>query len=220
MEAALRIFKDTREYLTPVLQASVFLHKGMLTPEEFLVAGDQLVRTCPSWRWEAGDPSKLRAYLPPNKQYLTTSGVPCYQRVSSLNSTELVEDVEKGDDNAGKEDNFVDLGAEASISDEWANVKDYAKHDSSTQPTNSSSSASAEVEEEYLDMEEEGLALDEASTQQTNVVRARRYDVSITYDNYYRTPRIWLYGYAENGAPLRTEAVFEVSNIAIKPHIL
>jgi hypothetical protein len=31
---AVRFFKNAREYLTPVLQESAFLEKGMLTPEE------------------------------------------------------------------------------------------------------------------------------------------------------------------------------------------
>lgn len=31
---AVRFFKNAREYLTPVLQESAFIEKGMLTPEE------------------------------------------------------------------------------------------------------------------------------------------------------------------------------------------
>ena len=33
-------------------------------------------------------------------------------------------------------------------------------------------------------------------------VKTRRYDIYITYDSYYSTPRVWLYGYNENGQPL------------------
>lgn len=40
-------------------------------------------------------------------------------------------------------------------------------------------------------------------------MRSRRYDVSITYDKYYQTPRIWLFGYDENGSPLTPYAVYE-----------
>lgn len=39
MEEAFRLFKSTREYLTPVLTESAFLERGMLTPEEFVRAG-------------------------------------------------------------------------------------------------------------------------------------------------------------------------------------
>lgn len=30
-----------------------------------------------------------------------------------------------------------------------------------------------------------------------NIVKSRSYDLYITYDAYYRTPRFWLYGYDE-----------------------
>ena len=46
MEEAFRLFKSTREYFTPVLTQSAFYDKGMLTPDEFVRAGDHLVRTC------------------------------------------------------------------------------------------------------------------------------------------------------------------------------
>ena len=31
-------------------QDSLFLEKGILTPEEFIIAGDHLVRTCGTWQ--------------------------------------------------------------------------------------------------------------------------------------------------------------------------
>lgn len=40
-------------------------------------------------------------------------------------------------------------------------------------------------------------------------MRARRYDVSISYDKYYQTPRIWLFGYDEDGNPLTPEQTFD-----------
>ncbi|EWC88733.1 hypothetical protein PFNF54_02472 [Plasmodium falciparum NF54] len=40
-------------------------------------------------------------------------------------------------------------------------------------------------------------------------MKIRTYDVSITYDKYYQTPRIWLFGYNENGDPLKSEEIFE-----------
>ncbi|SCQ16045.1 autophagy-related protein 3, putative [Plasmodium ovale] len=47
------------------------------------------------------------------------------------------------------------------------------------------------------------------NAQNENVMNIRTYDVSITYDKYYETPRIWLFGYDENGNPLRSEEIFE-----------
>lgn len=64
------------------------------------------------------------------------------------------------------------------------------------------------------DMEEEGLEgdVDDAAAAPTatsgpsaateegknaNLLSVRTYDVMITYDKHYQTPRIWLYGYDE-----------------------
>eukprot|EP00669_Euglena_mutabilis_P001260 TRINITY_DN1157_c0_g1_i1.p2 TRINITY_DN1157_c0_g1~~TRINITY_DN1157_c0_g1_i1.p2 ORF type:complete len:163 (-),score=78.73 TRINITY_DN1157_c0_g1_i1:133-621(-) len=41
------------------------------------------------------------------------------------------------------------------------------------------------------------------------LVRSRTYDLTITYDKYYQTPRVWLFGYNEDGAPLTKEQIFE-----------
>lgn len=206
MEGALRLFKSTREYLTPVLTESSFLDRGLLTPEEFVRAGDQLVRSSPSWRWEAGDKAKIKSYLPAGKQFLSTSGVPSYQRVASLGDTELVEDVERVEKEekeleASKGDSFVDVDS-ASISDEWANIKDVHPIAVGQQPAASKGAS-------YLDMEEDSLALDASTSPKGDVVTARRYDVTMTYDNYYRTPRIWMAGFDENGSVLSPEAIFE-----------
>ena len=40
------------------------------------------------------------------------------------------------------------------------------------------------------------------------VHKVRSYDLSITYDFYYQTPRLWLLGYSENGQLLKEEEVF------------
>lgn len=40
-------------------------------------------------------------------------------------------------------------------------------------------------------------------------VSARRYDLTITYDKYYQTPRLWLLGFSEDGKPLQPKEVYE-----------
>ena len=45
------LFNEVREYLAPVLRDSKFKESGVLTPEEFIAAGDQLVFRCPTWSW-------------------------------------------------------------------------------------------------------------------------------------------------------------------------
>lgn len=40
-------------------------------------------------------------------------------------------------------------------------------------------------------------------------IPTRTYDLNITYDNYYRTPRLWLSGYDENNKPLTIEQMYD-----------
>jgi ubiquitin-like-conjugating enzyme ATG3 len=40
-------------------------------------------------------------------------------------------------------------------------------------------------------------------------VRTRTYDLYITYDKYWRCPRLWLFGYTALGAPLPIQAIME-----------
>jgi hypothetical protein len=61
-------FRRAREWATPTLSVSAFLERGVLTPEEFVKAGDELVYKCPTWHWESGDPNKRKKYLPKDKQ--------------------------------------------------------------------------------------------------------------------------------------------------------
>jgi ubiquitin-like-conjugating enzyme ATG3 len=205
MDEAFRLFKSTREFLTPTLKESTFLQTGMLTPEEFVRAGDHLVRTSPSWKWESGDKAYIKTYLPENKQYLVTCGVPSYRRVSTLNSSSMIQETVTVEDINGEDWCHTHFDtAKAAAEDDDIEVIDKETLESvvKTLPTPVPTS-------EYLDMEDESLALDDA-TISTTTVKVRRYDVSITYDNYYRTPRVWLAGYDESGSPLDPVAIFEV----------
>ncbi len=44
------LFMDMAKPFIPVLKETQFLLKGVLTPEEFIIAGDQLTYKCPTWR--------------------------------------------------------------------------------------------------------------------------------------------------------------------------
>ena len=37
-----------------------------------MAAGDHMVHHCPTWQWAKGDESKIKPYLPPDKQFLIT----------------------------------------------------------------------------------------------------------------------------------------------------
>jgi ubiquitin-like-conjugating enzyme ATG3 len=266
-----RMFRNTREYLTPVLQESEFAQKGVLTPEEFVRAGDQLVRTCPTWQWCKGEPSKIRPYLPPDKQYLCTRGVPSFQRVTVLNAATLKDEMLEGTEGDGADGwcapELIDaepLDQEVLVDfDDLGDIDNDGKKEAvdvshgADQPAEDAgakvvaSAAETGDDDEYADMEDESLALDESAATSAgkaatadsastgmlakacigaqpvddNVVRSRRYDVSITYDKYYRTPRVWLFGYDENGSPLKPEAIFSdimqdyaKKTVTIDPH--
>ncbi|XP_064615721.1 ubiquitin-like-conjugating enzyme ATG3 [Liolophura sinensis] len=48
-----------------------------------------------------------------------------------------------------------------------------------------------------------------ASASDSGIIQTRTYDLNITYDKYYQTPRLWLYGYDENRKPLTVVQMFE-----------
>jgi len=50
---------------------------------------------------------------------------------------------------------------------------------------------------------------DESSRKRDITVRTRTYDLYITYDKYWRCPRLWLSGYTALGAPLPMQAIME-----------
>lgn len=94
------IFHSAREFLNPLLVASKFKETGVLTPAEFVLAGDLLCTKFPTWKWESGEPSKKRDYLPDNKQYLVTRNIPCATRASQMHTgnednDELLEDADE-----------------------------------------------------------------------------------------------------------------------------
>ena len=46
-----QLFMKLATPLMGVLKDSQFLEKGILTPEEFVIAGDQITHKCPTWRY-------------------------------------------------------------------------------------------------------------------------------------------------------------------------
>ncbi|VDO14973.1 unnamed protein product [Rodentolepis nana] len=89
--------------VTPVLKESRFREEGVITPAEFVAAGDHLVHQCPTWHWASGEKNYIQSYLPENKQYLCTKGVPCHKRFSQMFKV-------KGDENRVLEETDNDGG--------------------------------------------------------------------------------------------------------------
>ena len=78
------------------------------------------------------------------------------------------------------------------------------------------------------DVEEEDAILIAAPKKEKNnedLLRTRTYDVSITWDLYYQTPRVWLNGYDEQKNSLAPKSVYEdisadhaKKTVTIDPH--
>ena len=205
----------TAEYLTPVLTTSQFLEKGVLTPDEFVEAGDQLVLRCPTWSWQAGEPDKARPFLPPNKQYLVTRSVPCQRRAASLASgadAEMLVDGDVGEGDEGwslthanhkveRQEEAPDMLADAVAHMDVAGPSGAAAGGGEDAGSADGAAGEAELEMEGMVEADDPSALGGGS----GIVKTRTYDVTITYDKYYQSGRVWLYGYSESRQPLTQE---------------
>jgi len=253
----------------PTLTESQFIQEGVLTPEEFVAAGDTLVFKCKTWEWASGDPARAVPYLPPNKQYLVTKNVRCAQRCSAL------EKACEGPSAGAARTIKVDVGGDLD-DDEWVTTASDAKTSHTTTAAAAPVETIAEVEEipsvtapagdavenkaaapfmlpltgqptadddddddddddaDVMDFNEEDLMEEDPAVappqaaplvdpaaanagdsamaddgDDDGVLKTRTYDLYITYDHFYRTPRVWLSGYDEQMKPLQPAQVFE-----------
>ena len=149
------------EFLTPVLKESKFQETGVITPEEFIAAGDHLVHHCPSWQWASGSADCVREYLPADKQFLITRSVPCYKRCRQM---EHRGDLEKILDSEDPDGGWVDTHhfQEASDPNALANtVTEMVLEEPSGTDAQSDSDADEAVDME--DFVESGMLEEDAS---------------------------------------------------------
>ncbi|KAH8410785.1 hypothetical protein KR222_008040 [Zaprionus bogoriensis] len=261
MQSVLNTVKGTAlnvaEYLTP---ESKFRETGVLTPEEFVAAGDHLVHHCPTWQWAAGDESKTKPYLPKDKQFLITRNVPCYRRCKQMEyvGEETLVEEESGDGGWVETHQLNDDGT-TQLDDKICELTlDESKDEMHTPDSDKSSPGVAGLsgntqpedeqeeddDDEAIDMdafEESGMldlvdpavattmrkqdvetpasgtaaaatsSADEAAAAGggDSVLHTRTYDLHITYDKYYQTPRLWVVGYDEQRKPLTVEQMYE-----------
>jgi len=194
------------EFLTPVLKESKFQETGVLTPEEFIAAGDHLVHQCPSWQWAVGDDACIKDYLPADKQFLITKNVPCYKRCKQMEyrGEELVLD---SDDPEG---GWVDT--------HHGQQKDEVESAVAEMTLEDAAAVEGDDDDEAVDMddfvdqgglEEDTNTITVEEAKGGEILSTRTYDLNITYDKYYQTPRLWLTGYDENRTAMSVTEMYE-----------
>ncbi|XP_023521025.1 autophagy-related protein 3-like isoform X2 [Cucurbita pepo subsp. pepo] len=208
-------FKGTVERITGPRTVSAFKEKGVLSVSEFIIAGDNLVSKCPTWSWESGDINKRKSYLPPDKQFLITRNVPCLRRAASVEEEyeaaggEVLLDNEDGDgwlathgkpkeEKSDEEENLPSLET-LEISRPKV-VKSIPNYFGGEDEEDIPDLADIEDTDNVIGTDAATLPLTYQIAHEPdndNILRTRTYDVSITYDKYYQTPRVWLTGYDE-----------------------
>jgi ubiquitin-like-conjugating enzyme ATG3 len=212
--------------MSPTLKKSQFLAKGVLTPEEFVAAGDELTFRCPTWTWERG--SVQRSHLPADRQYLVTRNVPCTSRVCELESH--IVDASRDKTGDGEDDDDWMISQVIKSADRLNIEEDFDILDEEGEVMKPPAAGTLEfgndevkddADDEYADMaelEDNNVLEDDAllspatgseSGDDDGIVKVRTYDLSITYDKYYQTPRLWMVGYDSSGQPLSTEEMMQ-----------
>ena len=207
--------------LKPPPKESKFYEKGILTPEEFVKAGDYLVTKCPTWKWCSSKENMINKYLPKEKQYLLTRVRSKFRASDYIKKNETKEKVIEGDwvdadlENKPKAgDNKKDIALDLDALEEKEKKKKVevvANDDDEDFVIEGAEEAKNEVKKDNdfeIEDEEESKNKKEIKDD-ADVVKTREYEVTITYDLYYFVPRMWLMGYNEKGNPLTDEEMKE-----------
>jgi ubiquitin-like-conjugating enzyme ATG3 len=171
-------YKAAAEMVIPDLKDSNFLKTGMLTKEEFRLSGKKLIQNDMSWSWNVPG------------ECLVKTRILC-------NKIQLEQDI-----NASDDINVFNLKNETETSETLKNVDEEDEEDEEVDGEESDDGFLAEFEQDDLLENDPGTVHTEYND--TN----HYYNVSITYDQYYRTPRIWFEGIDAYGDMLSQKDIY------------
>ena len=216
-------FQDVVSKIKPTMKESKFYEEGKLTPDEFIAAGDYLVKKCPTWSWCAAKKNLSNKALPEGKQYLLTRVRSKIRAADYLKNNNTKEKIIEGDwvdadlENKPKTENKKNTEIDLDALEE----KEKKKVEVAAEANDDDDDFVIEGEDEKPEEKKEGKKTDDfeivdeddlekdKKEDQANVIKTREYEVTVTYYFYYCVPRMWLMGYNEKGNPLTDDEMKE-----------
>ena len=145
---------------------------------------------------------------------MITERVPCQKRIADVESAaNAIQEVALDDDwfearppEAGEEGAVVDMDemqvvddmdaavAQQEEDEEVVDIDDIEDMDAAME-----AQGAAGANDDNIFEQEEFKGEPAAEEENSAIKKVRKYDLSITYDYYHRTPRLWLQGYSEDG---------------------
>ena len=190
------IFKSAVESVMPDPTGNYLETHGTLSPNQFVEAGDIFISKCKSWNWESGHPDMGWSFLPKDKQYLITRNV---------KSNRII-------DKQVYKEHIVN---ETSVEDDWTvteHINTFNNHQPietsiiETSNIETSTIETSNIETSNIEDSDSDLEIDDHDSNilitNNHQIETRTYDIYITYDKYYQTPRIGLFGYNYDNMPL------------------
>ena len=172
-------YKAAAEMVIPDLKDSNFLETGMLTKDEFKLSCNKLIKMDSTWSWMKEGECLMKKRILCNKIQL------------------------EQDHNVDEDINVYNLkDTPETIEATQTNVE------ISHEPEQNSDTESDDFLAEF---ETQDLVENDAATikiDYDNLDKSHYYNVSITYDQYYRTPRIWFEGIDSGGNMLSQQEIY------------
>ena len=209
-------YQDIVTRFTPTLKQSKFYTEGILTPDEFILAGDYLVEKCKTWKWYSAKENHFNSSLPKDKQFLLTT-VKSDSRALDFINANNTEEI-KLEDDWGEEDLML------ITKEKKENNKKEIDSEINLENSDDINNENNRKEEKEKKEKKEINDFEIIDNDDENDKR-RTYDVSVTYDLYYCVPRMWLVGYDSKGRLLTANEMkedvmpeYRNKTVTIEPH--